>query len=353
MGIGSKMPEMLMNIDKTISELLQGLIFDSPEMLSPLIREFSNFVLRPGKRIRPLLLILTYLGYSKDDEVEKITESVYKLAAILEIMHAFLLVHDDVIDESTLRRGEPTLHKIYEKMYKNEKIGKDLAIIVGDIASFYYFGKLSELEIDKDNIKAILKLFSECYVKTGYGQLLDILYTGNISHQAMLTDIPTKISLLKTSYYTFVYPMIFGYYLSGTRDDEEVTKLRLIGEKIGIAFQYRDDILGTFGGEAKSANDITEGKYTILIKKTYDLLNERERETFLNLVAKKDVEGVQRYIVKSGALERTKVEITKLMDETLSLLAELKMKEECKMEIERIISKIKEVPGTHGGGMNG
>jgi geranylgeranyl diphosphate synthase type I len=341
------------HIDKKIEDLLEELVSQTPERLKPLVAQFSKFTLRPGKRIRPLLLILTYIGYSSKDRFVAEKESVFTFASILEIMHAFLLVHDDVIDESLLRRGEPTLHKVYEQFYKSEKMGKDLAIIIGDIVSFYFFGKLSDLNIDNENLKRIIKLFSDCYVKTGYGQLLDILYTGNISKDAIFENVPRQISLLKTSYYTFVYPMLFGYYLSGMRDDEEVEKLKLLGEKIGIAFQYRDDILGTFGGESKSVNDILEGKCTILIKKTYDALCESEGERFLEFLGKKDVEKVRKYILESGAFKSTTLEIANLVNESLKILKELKMSEEYKEGIEKIIVKVGVIPEIWDGGMNG
>lgn len=338
-------------VNETILSLLKELIENTPDMLKVYSQEFAKFTLRPGKRIRPLLLLLTYYGYliSTDDESDK---RAYMLAGILEIMHAFLLVHDDVIDESSLRRGEPTLHKIYEQLTGSEKIGKDLAIVVGDIASFYYFGKLSDLVgfgIEKEPFQKLLKLFADCYVRTGYGQLLDILFTGNVTESALRDDIPTHISLYKTAYYTFVYPMLFGYYLASGQETEETRKLQQIGEKVGIAFQYRDDILGTFGGDTKSANDILEGKATILVKRTMDKLAEDEKEKFLGLINKKDksesdIEMIKLYMLKSGALNETIKDVTKLVTEALSILAVLKMDTYYKAEIEKIFRKVLDIP---------
>uniref|UniRef100_A0A7V4KE06 Polyprenyl synthetase family protein n=1 Tax=Fervidobacterium pennivorans TaxID=93466 RepID=A0A7V4KE06_FERPE len=338
-------------VNKTIQLLLKELIENTPDALKVYSQEFANFTLRPGKRIRPLLLLLTYYGYasSPDDDNDK---SAYMLAGILEIMHAFLLVHDDVIDESSLRRGEPTLHKIYEHLTGSEKVGKDLAIVVGDIASFYYFGKLSDLinfGIEKEALQRLLKLFADCYVKTGYGQLLDILFTGSVTESALRDDIPTNISLYKTAYYTFIYPMLFGYYLAGGKETEEAQRLQQMGEKVGIAFQYRDDILGTFGGDKKSANDILEGKATILVKRTMDKLVESEKEMFLGLINKKDksendIETIKSYMLKSGALDETTKDVTKLVTEALSVLALLKMDTYYKAEIEKIFRKVLDIP---------
>ncbi|SDH45936.1 geranylgeranyl diphosphate synthase, type I [Fervidobacterium changbaicum] len=339
-------------VNETIRELLQELIENTPDTLKAYSQEFAKFTLRPGKRIRPLLLLLTYYGY-KNSAGDDADRSAYTLAGILEIMHSFLLVHDDVIDQSSLRRGEPTLHKIYEQITNDEKMGKDLAIIVGDIVSFYYFGKLADMNAGSGNelLPKILRLFADCYVKTGYGQLLDILFTGRMSRDAMVDDVPTKISLLKTAYYTFVYPMLFGYYLAGGVDGEEAEKLRVIGEKVGIAFQYRDDILGTFGGEAKSANDIAEGKTTILVKRTFDKLSESEKQRFLELMNKKqksedDIETVKSYMLKSGALSEIIEDIRSLVEQALSMLAPLQMKTHFKKQMEKIFEKVLDLPKT-------
>lgn len=332
-------------VEQEIQRILNGLFEDTPGELKDVIIEFSHFVLRPGKRIRPFLLVLTYNGYSDNDA----ENNALKLAAVIEIMHAFLLVHDDVIDESLLRRGEPTLHKIYESKFENEKLGKDLAIIVGDIISFYLLGVLSELNIEGRTFKKVLKLFSDCYVKTGYGQLLDILYTGRLDETILTDDIPAKISLLKTAYYTFIHPMLFGYYLSGRNDEKEIKTLTEIGKLVGIAFQYRDDIIGTFGGDKKSVNDIVEGKATILIKKTAEKLSSEKKMTLFDIISKKEktqeeIELIQSLILESGALTETVNEINILVLKALDLLEELFMKERSKEEIKRILNKILEIP---------
>ncbi|MFN6991253.1 MAG: polyprenyl synthetase family protein [Fervidobacterium sp.] len=108
--------KLVTKIDEHINLLCNSLIEESPNELKDLFKFFKDYALRPGKRIRPILLILTYKGYGGKDEKEAL-----KLGAVVEIMHSFLLVHDDIIDNSVLRRGEPTLHKVYESIFNSPK----------------------------------------------------------------------------------------------------------------------------------------------------------------------------------------------------------------------------------------
>ncbi|MFN3788342.1 MAG: polyprenyl synthetase family protein, partial [Sulfurihydrogenibium azorense] len=239
-------------------------------------------------------------------EIEK---EALKLGAVVEIMHSFLLVHDDIIDNSVLRRGEPTLHKVYESIFNSPKLGIDTAIVVGDLVSFLSVGIISELNVSDETKRELLRSFSNCYVKTCFGQLLDIITSNRINDEYIKSNIPKKISEMKTAYYTFIYPMILGYYLSekdekNDKDEKsekiekskerELGKFREIelitnaGLHAGIAFQYKDDIIGVFGGDEKTLNDLSEGKLTSIVKKTYENLTGKEKETFIELIKKQE-----------------------------------------------------------------
>ncbi|MEN3042394.1 MAG: polyprenyl synthetase family protein, partial [Fervidobacterium sp.] len=123
--------EYIRKIDEEMSRLCAELISLTPNEIKPAAVEFQKFVLRPGKRIRPLLLLLSYTGYNGER-----TDDAFLLSCLVELMHSFLLIHDDIIDNSDLRRGEPTLHKVYEKLYDSPKLGTDVAIVMGDIVAF-------------------------------------------------------------------------------------------------------------------------------------------------------------------------------------------------------------------------
>ena len=124
------------NIDRSLATFMDRVKKDYKfHLVNPILYEsIREFSLRKGKRIRPLLLILSYMGYS--DKNKRISSSLYRASTCIELLHNFMLIHDDIIDRSSLRRGKPTLHKLLGKTVKatdREKLGYDLGIIAGDI----------------------------------------------------------------------------------------------------------------------------------------------------------------------------------------------------------------------------
>ncbi|MCX7653265.1 MAG: polyprenyl synthetase family protein [Fervidobacterium sp.] len=336
--------EYIQKIDEEMSRLCAELISLTPNEIKPAVVEFQKFVLRPGKRIRPLLLLLSYTGYNG----ERIDDA-FLLACLVELMHSFLLIHDDIIDKSDLRRGEPTLHKVYEKLYDSPKLGTDVAIVIGDIVAFFVFGMISKLGLKEATLKRLISDFSKCYINTGFGQLLDVLSANRISVYGLSTNIPEKISELKTAYYTFVYPMLFGYLLTEKEDNSELEKIITTGKLAGIAFQYKDDIIGVFGGDAKTLNDLSEGKFTLLVKRTYELLSDDKKEIFKEKISKpnkslEDLEFLKNLIVTSKAVESVKECINQLKEESIKTLDLLSIKQPEKGYLKELFSKALEIP---------
>ena len=225
------------------------------------IREFS---LSPGKRVRSLLAIEGYKACGGND-----IYAIKRLSVSFEILHNYLLVHDDIMDKDKLRRGKPTVQHGYELdlIKKNleteliEHTGNSLAIIDGDILAalaqlpildspFAY--ELKE-KVQREQIKTILN--------TGFGQKLDVLST--ITMPSMEQLLYTH--KLKTADYTVVNPLISGAILAGA-SDEEITVLKEYGYNTGMAFQLKDDELGLSPESLnKDKNDISEGKNTLII----------------------------------------------------------------------------------------
>lgn len=333
---------LITKIDENIKLLCDDLIAEAPNELKLLFKSFQDFALRPGKRIRPTLLVLTYKGYGGSNELDAV-----RLGAAVEVIHSFLLVHDDIIDNSEVRRGKPTLHKTYEKIFNSPKLGVDTAIVVGDVISFFFVGIISRFEVSDATRRNLLKSFSDCYVKTCYGQLLDIISANRINDENITSNIPEKISEMKTAYYTFVYPMLMGYYLAGKSDMDEIDMIISAGRYAGIGFQYKDDIIGIFGGDAKTLNDLSEGKLTSMVKKTYEILEGKDKETFTELITKKektqtDVEILKNLITKSNAKEKLIEEINMYKKNSLQFLDRLKMNEKEKDMLKKIISNVLE-----------
>jgi len=335
--------EYIKRIDRKIETLCEELKEVTPGELKSIVDEFKKFALRPGKRIRPLLLLLSYEGYNGID-----IEDALLLASSLEIMHSFLLVHDDVIDNSDLRRGEPTLHKVYEKLYSSPKLGVDIAIVIGDIIAFYILGIISRLKVSADTLRRLIYNFSTCYVSTGFGQLLDVISANRIGNYDITENIPETISEMKTAYYTFVYPLLFGYLLAGKTEKEEVEKIKTLGRLAGIAFQYKDDIIGVFGGDAKTLNDLSEGKFTMLVKRTYELLDDNRKKIFRERISKsvksdEDLNVLKKLIIESGSIESVKKDIEKLKHDSLDILETLSIRDAQKSYLRDVIDKVLQV----------
>ncbi|MGC8496964.1 MAG: polyprenyl synthetase family protein [Thermoplasmata archaeon] len=295
------------------------------EKIRDVIEKIEEYTLRGGKRIRPVLMIFGYKLYGG-----KNTEEIIKASASLELVQSYLLIHDDIIDESLLRRGKPTIHLIFGKEYDDQKIGSDLAIIAGDLADSYAIELITHSDFeDRLKYKAIVKL-SEIIEYTGYGQVLDILspyQTDNFEENLLL------IHKYKTAKYTIEGPLILGGLLTGKNDFEMISKYAIA---VGIAFQLQDDILGLFGDEKALGkpvtSDLEEGKKTLLIIKILERANKDEKEKILNILGSKNIsveelEYVRNMALKTGSLKYSQDMSEKLIAEAITAIKDLKAPE--------------------------
>jgi geranylgeranyl diphosphate synthase type I len=295
------------------------------ENIKNIIEKIEEYTLRGGKRIRPVLMIFGYkLFHGKN------IEEIIKTAASLELVQSYLLIHDDIIDESLLRRGKPTIHKTLEKEYNDKKIGVDLSIIAGDLADSYSVELINNSDFDeKLKYKAIIKL-SEIIEYTGYGQVLDILsvfQTDNLEENLLL------IHKYKTAKYTIEGPLILGGLLAGGTDFELISKYAI---NVGIAFQLQDDILGLFGDEKTLGkpviSDLEEGKKTLLIIKMLENASAEEQKKISKILGSKnisftDLKYVQDLAVKSGALKYSQDMSERLVAQAINAIKDLEAPE--------------------------
>ena len=297
----------------------------------------KDFCLRDGKRIRPLLLILSYKGYNA--KTKKISSSLYHASSSIEMMHAFMLIHDDIIDKSDLRRGKPTMHKMLEKTVNtdssNNTLGLDLAIVAGDL--IHALAIDSFLSIDEEPVRKqkALKYFIQTVTFTAMGEFIDTLDGLRLVKNVKEKDVLLNYSL-KTARYTFENPLVIGAILAGA-DDKEIKKLEKIGLLIGQAFQIQDDIIGMFDTEknvGKSLlSDLAESKKTMLVCHAYENLSSRPKKEFLNIFNKekkslKDLETVKEIFLNAGSLEYCLRQVQQRVEKSTKLLDNLKMQPE-------------------------
>ena len=331
---------MIEKIKDKINKELNIFIKDTDKIyslskVSPLLlKTIKEFILRKGKRVRPILFVISYLGYSK-----KRAKNLYKCAISLELLHDFLLVHDDIIDKSDIRRNRPSLHKVfnnYLKRYKDAKFsGQDLAIVAADIIYAMAIGAFLSIKENKKE-KALKKLI-DASIYTEIGEFIELINQLKPIDKIKQKDV-YQIYDYKTSYYTFSYPLSIGATLAKA-NKKEIKKLTQYGLLLGRAFQIKDDILGMFSEEKKTGksalSDLGQGKRTILIWYAYKHSNNKDKSIIKRILSKKhtkraDLLRIRKIITKSGSLNYAKNEIENIIKKTKKLNRQLKIKKRYK-----------------------
>ena len=274
-------------VDGVIRGHFDAKLRGSRGLVRTLFRDLKEYCLRDGKRVRPLLLLLACRGYLKGTWR---AGEMAKMAASLELMHSFLLVQDDIIDRSDLRRGKKTLHMLagerFTPLTRNPRVGSDVALVMADMLMTGALELIAAAKIDPAMKDRFLRLFAETYERTARGQILDIIHS--LPKKFDDPSVPWEIGVTKTAYYTMVYPLLMGYLLAGGRSKKEEKLIHDCALPLGLAFQIRDDILGVFGRDdttgKPSSSDLQEGKYTFLVSDTVQKLAAPKRRCFIALL---------------------------------------------------------------------
>jgi len=295
--------------------------------LRPLYEDLNEFVARKGKRIRPLLFILTHQLFNQKPVCEK---DLIQAALALELFHAFILVHDDVIDRSDSRRGRPTLHKMVEErlvQFKDRaRTGINVSIVMGDLLFAMACEKLVTSGFDSECKERALAAFIQYVTDTGRGEMYDILHTARDIDRVKPKDIH-RTYFLKTTKYSFECPMVIGAILAGATSGQ-IRDLIRFARPIGLAFQIRNDLMEFERAEdaGKSLiDDLFEGKKTLLIRTAYDRLGKIDK-LFLQTCfeakrIKSDVvERIRHLVIKSGAFSELSKEVESLFKDANRIL---------------------------------
>lgn len=313
-----------------------------------LLKFSKDFVMRPGKRIRPLLFVLAYKGYAgKKASPEK---HLFTSAAAIELLHDYMLIHDDVIDNSDLRRGKPTLHKMFDKKIKipnGPKIGASLAIVAGDILFALAIEALLTIREDKARKEQALKKLVETAAYTGAGEFIDVLFGYRKIRNLSEKDV-FLIYTLKTAKYTFECPLLIGAILAGASGGEH-RKLSKLGLAAGQAFQIYDDFLDLFASQETIGkpvlSDLNESKKTLLVYKAFIGLKGADKRKFTEILEGKnkthaDLKSFRELIVGSGAYAACLEKMTALQNTALKTCKELAIKPAFGKELESIVAKL-------------
>lgn len=252
-------------VERRITSLLDAEITRwsavDPALAAPL-QALRALVTAGGKRLRPAFCWWAFVGAGGDIDDPRVVD----VAAGLELLHAFALVHDDVMDGSTMRRGQPAVHAQFTTEHEragrrgeSRRFGEGAAILVGDFA-FVYADLLFAAAP-----AAARSVFDKLRLELCVGQFLDLAATAEGSRDRARAEL---IERYKSGKYTVERPLHLGAALAGRLDDLE-GPLSAYGVPTGQAFQLRDDLLDVFGDPALTGkplgDDLREGKVTPLL----------------------------------------------------------------------------------------
>ncbi len=350
-------------IDKELENFFQEWSKDIEHISSrllPLTNALADGCLG-GKRIRGTLVVL---GYELGNFVNRPHPSplpprglvsskrrlpgegeIMKVAAAYEIFQAAILVHDDIIDKSLLRRGKPSL---YSRLGGGHA-GESLAICLGDIGFFLAFQLIASTGFPEKEKNRALSIFCKTMLETGIGELLDVelarLRPSNAHATAgkqgscgqaneAMGDVIT-VYKFKTAYYTITAPLLLGAVLGGL-SDSSLSTIRIFGQNLGIAFQIQDDINDIFSDKKKLGKelggDIKEGKQTLLYLYAKEHTNKQQGELLKKYygnraIGAEEIEAVKNVLVETGALEYIRAEAKKYSQEAKESIHEITLDE--------------------------
>jgi geranylgeranyl diphosphate synthase type I len=273
LGAEAALAAFQLELERALGDLL--VLPDEAQMdprWSRALVELRAYTLRPAKRVRPTLVLAGW-ALASGGLGRGVPEGVKQFAAGLELLHTFMLIHDDVADRATTRRGGPALHRVLA----TGKAGEDLAVVVGD----HVYSRAVEVMLTAGlpNAPAAARYMMAVCRHTAVGQYLDLDLSRTPLHDVTIFQT-LKVANLKTARYGFVAPLVAGAMLGGA-DAALLEQLERVGRHVGLAFQLQDDVIGLFGDDAVAGKagggDFFEGKRTFPVVAAWTRADEAGR----------------------------------------------------------------------------
>ncbi|MFZ9731314.1 MAG: polyprenyl synthetase family protein [Ilumatobacteraceae bacterium] len=299
--------------------------------LSVVFDELERMVVGGGKRLRPGFTHCGFVGAGGKPDDPRIVDA----GAAFELLHAFALFHDDIMDGSVTRRGSTTTHESMQAEHRARswagdarRFGDGAAILIGDLSFVYSDMLLAGLGARG------WQMWNELRVELNVGQYLDMLGSAQNERRP---EKAARICRYKSGKYTIERPLHLGALLA----DENTGLLNAYsayGLPLGDAFQLRDDVLGVFGESSVTGkpvgDDLREAKPTPLMALALQLATPAQRgvleQVGQSTLSAADIAAVQQAIVDSGALNEMESTITRLTDEAISAIKQAPVSTEVK-----------------------
>jgi geranylgeranyl diphosphate synthase type I len=305
------------------------------ELPAVLYEPLREYVLRRGKRLRGALVML---GARAGDQAAHFAMNA---SLACELLHAYLLIHDDFMDRDELRRGGPTLHISLGRKY-GEHLGGSLALLLGSLLQSWAHELLFSTQVHEDRLVEAAKLFESAIGEVTIGEMLDL----EASQRESTAEEVLEIERRKTGGYTFELPLLLGATLAGAPPATREA-LRNYARPLGQAFQIADDLLGTFGSQEQTgkptSSDLREGKRTLLVIRTLEKASPQDAAMLRSLLGKADLTEEQagqarELMLRTGAVAAARADAAQLCSDALSALRKAALPDEVRASLEEIAS---------------
>ncbi len=304
---------------KKVNEALDNVVYDrQPASLYDPIKYVLSI---GGKRVRPVLTMLSYNLYKEDPL------SIMPQAIGLETYHNFTLLHDDLMDHADMRRGHETVHKKWDA---------NRAILSGDTMLLQAFERVEDC--DPAKLPAVFKVFIQTTLEIGEGQQLDVEFE---TRNDVTEDEYIEMIRLKTSVLLACACKVGAIMADAPAEDIE--NMYKFGEKLGLAFQLQDDLLDVYGNPAvfgkNIGGDITSNKKTYMLINAVNRANPAQREQLMKWINAKEfdrnekVKAVTELYNEIGIRKLCEQKIEEYYQESLVNLAKVNLPEERKAEL--------------------
>ncbi|MBB5110036.1 polyprenyl synthetase family protein [Streptomyces spectabilis] len=255
-----------------------------------IVEVLSGFLFAGGKRIRPLLCVIGWnVACGKGP-----AGPVVRAAASLEMFHAFALIHDDLVDESDTRRGQPTAHRALAARHAGRAdagwLGVSTAILLGDLALVWSDELVNTAGLTTRQLADAVAVIDAMRTEVVYGQYLDLLATDKPTTD---TGRAMTIARYKTAKYTVERPLHLGAAFAGAAPSLRAA-LSDFALPVGEAFQLRDDLLGTFGTSGVTGkpclDDLRGGTNTALVTLAMQRADPAQQRTLCSLIGNPELD---------------------------------------------------------------
>ncbi len=282
-----------------------------------LLDEFSS----RGKMVRGALVVFgaELCGASPE-------RAHLRAAAALELVQSFLLIHDDIMDRDTTRRGEPSVYYRYVQragsrgLAEPEHYGASIGICIGDVAMLLAVELVAELDLDHELRTRLVSMLAREIAQVGLAQMKDVEH--GAAADTITVEEVLNLYRYKTGRYTFSLPLMAGAIIAG-RDAETVAKLGTLGEELGVIFQIKDDQLGLFGSTEvigkPVGSDIKADKKTLFRLYLFELASAEDRDRLARIfgsaeIGEREIEFVHDRLKNYRVRERVEEDVLALKE---------------------------------------